>query len=39
MERYEITKEEYEKSIVIAGACLCWVETKIKEGEENKKPG
>ena len=33
----EITKEEYEKSIIIAEECLSWVENKIKESEENKK--
>ncbi|MDR2086583.1 MAG: HEPN domain-containing protein [Dysgonamonadaceae bacterium] len=34
----EITKEEYENSIKIASLCLDWVENKIKETEENKKP-
>ena len=33
----EITKEEYEKSIIIAEECLSWVENKIKESEENKR--
>jgi hypothetical protein len=33
----EITKEEYENGIKIAIICLNWVESKIKETEENKK--
>jgi HEPN domain-containing protein len=33
----EITKEGYEESIKIANDCLDWIETKIKESEENKK--
>jgi len=27
----EITKEEYEKSLIIANDCLIWIENKIKE--------
>jgi HEPN domain-containing protein len=33
-----ITKEEYENSIKITALCLDWVENKIQETEENKKP-
>jgi HEPN domain-containing protein len=33
----KITKEEYENSVKITSACLDWVESKIKETEENKK--
>ena len=33
----EITKEEYLKAIKTAKNCLDWVETKIKESEEDKK--
>jgi HEPN domain-containing protein len=33
----EITKEEYENSVKITNTCLDWVESTIKETEENKK--
>ena len=32
----EITKEEYESSLIIAKNCLDWVENKIKDIENNK---
>jgi HEPN domain-containing protein len=35
----EITQEEYEKSVKVAVACLNWVESKIKETEENGPSG
>jgi len=34
----DVTKEEYEESIRIAKDCLDWVEEKIKDTDENKKP-
>jgi HEPN domain-containing protein len=30
----DVTKEEYEESIVIASACLEWVTSKIKENQQ-----
>jgi HEPN domain-containing protein len=32
----EITKEEYEKSIIIAKDCLHWIENKIKEKRKSE---